>query len=264
MNKKQIKAQKTALITGASEGIGFEFCRLFARDQINLILVARNEQKLRKTSDRLEREFGIKTHIFALDLSVPDAAQVLYQMIKKARLRIDYLINNAGVGYYGQFSDSDLDAITSMLNLNITMLVRLTRLVVLDMLEQGSGRILNVASLAGFQPGGPKAAVYYASKNFVLAFNRALVVELKHTPVTTTAFCPGPVTTAFAEHGGFATTRLYQYFSSEPHQQVAKAYQGFLQGKSSVVPGLVNKLLAIGGEVPPRAIALALNKFLLR
>ena len=263
MNKKQIKERKTALITGASGGIGYEFCSLFARDQVNLILVARNEQKLRQVSDQLQREFGIKTQIIALDLSKPDAAQVLYQMIKEKKLRIEYLINNAGVGYYGHFADSDLDAIKNMLNLNITMLVQLTRLVLPDMLEQGRGRILNVASLAGFQPGGPKAAVYYASKNFVLAFNRALVVELKHTPVTSTVFCPGPLTTAFAEQGGFSATRLYQYFSSEPHKQVAKAYQGLLKGKSTVVPGFVNKLLAIGGEVPPRAIALALNQFLL-
>ena len=254
---------KTAIITGATGGIGYEFCRHFARDQINLVLVARNQQKLQQLSEQLQSEFSIKTHIIALDLAMPNAAQKLYQKLQNQGLRINFLINNAGVGYYGQFSESDFDAVTNMLNLNITALVQLTRLLLPDMIRQGSGRVLNVASLAAFQPGGPNAAVYYASKNFVLAFNRALVVELKHTLVSSTAFCPGPLTTSFAEQGGFAATRLYRYFSGNIHKQVAMAYRGLLKGKPGVVPGWVNKLLAFSGELPPRSIALSVNKFLL-
>lgn len=255
---------KTALITGATGGIGSELCRCLARDQINLVLVARNQQKLQQLSEQLQSEYGIKTHTMALDLAIPNAAQKLYQMLQEQGLQIDFLINNAGVGYYGRFSDSDLDAVTNMLNLNITTLVQLTRLLLANMIEQGSGRILNVASLAAFQPGGPNAAAYYASKSFVLAFNRAVVVELKHTPVTSTAFCPGPLSTAFAKQGGFSATRLYRYFSGNTSKQVAKAYRAFMKGKSTVVPGVVNKLLAISGEFPPRCIALAINKFLLQ
>lgn len=255
---------KTALITGATGGIGSELCRRFARDQINLVLVARNQQKLQQLSEQLQSEYTIKTHIIAFDLAIPNAAQKLYQKLQEQGLQIDFLINNAGVGYYGQFSNSDLDVVTNMLNLNITALVQLTRLFLPDMIEQGSGRILNVASLAAFQPGGPNAAAYYASKSFVLAFNRALVVELKHTPVTSTAFCPGPLSTAFAKQGDFAATRLYRYFSGNTSKQVAKAYRAFMKDKSIVVPSIVNKLLAVGGEFPPRSIALALNKFLLQ
>ena len=261
MNSQQTK---TALITGATGGIGYELCRLFARDRTNMVLVARNEQKLRQVSDQLQREFGIETHIIAMDLAMPEAAQVLCQMLKEQNKRIDFLINNAGAGYYGTFVDSDFEVVTNMLNLNITALVQLTRLLLPEMLQQGSGRILNVASLAAFQPGGPNAAVYYASKSFVLAFNRALAVELKHTPVTSTAFCPGPLNTAFAEQGGFAATRLYRYFSGDVGKQAAKAYRGLLKGKSTVVPGLVNKLLAISGEIPPRSIALTINNNLLQ
>ena len=255
---------KIALITGATGGIGSEFCRRFAGDQINLVLVARNQQKLQQLSEQLQSEYGIKIHTIVLDLAIPNAAQKLYQMLQEQGLQIDFLINNAGVGYYGRFSDSNLDAVTNMLNLNITTLVQLTRLLLPGMIQQGRGRILNVASLAAFQPGGPNAAAYYASKSFVLAFNRALVVELKHTPVTSTAFCPGPLSTAFAKQGDFAATRLYRYFSGNTSKQVAKAYQAFMKGKSTVVPGVVNKLLAIGGEFPPRSIALALNNFLLQ
>jgi short-subunit dehydrogenase len=219
---------KIALITGATGGIGSELCRYLARDQINLVLVARNQQKLQQLSEQLQSEYGIKTHTMALDLAIPNAAQKLYQILQEQGLQIDFLINNAGVGYYGRFSDSDLDAVTDMLNLNITTLVQLTRLLLPNMIEQGVGRILNVASLAAFQPGGPNAAAYYASKSFVLAFNRAVVVELKHTSVTSTAFCPGPLSTAFAKQGGFAATHLYRYFSGNTSKHVAKAYQAFI------------------------------------
>lgn len=258
------RKSKTVLITGATGGIGSELCRRFAGDQINLVLIARNRKKLHQLSEQLQSEFAIQTNIIVLDLANPNAAQKLYLILQEQGLQIDFLINNAGVGYYGLFSNSDLDAVTNMLNLNITALVQLTRLLLPDMIKQGSGRILNVASLAAFQPGEPNAAVYYASKNFVLAFNRALVVELKYTPVTSTAFCPGPLSTAFAKQSDFSGTRLYRYFSGNTSKHVAKVYKAFLKGKSTVVPGIVNKLLAIGGEFPPRSIALAINNFLLQ
>ena len=263
MKKYQEKQHKTALITGASGGIGSEFCRLFAKDKVNLVLVARNQHKLNKLRDELQQEFGINVHILSLDLAMPAAAQELYQMLQDQGLSVDFLINNAGTGYYGQFATSDLDALGNMLNLNITALVQLTRRLLPDMLQQGGGRILNIASVAAFQPGGPNAAAYYASKSFILAFNRALAVELKHTPVTSSVFCPGPLSTDFSRHGDFAGTRLYRYFSGNLSKQVKQAYRGFHKGKPTIVSGLMNKLLAIGGELPPRSIALSLNKFLL-
>ncbi len=258
-----IKKEKTALITGATGGIGYEFSQLFAKDQNNLLLVARNQQKLKKLSEQLQTDYGIKVYTIALDLTKPDAIQSLYLTIKEKDLSIDYLVNNAGIGNYGLFIDADFDDLTNMLTLNIIALMQLTRLLLPEMIKQGGGRILNVASIAAFQPGGPKEAVYFASKNFVLAFNRALAVELKGTSVTSTAFCPGPLKTGFAEQGGLGSTRLYRYFSGDIHKQVAKAYRGMLKGKSTVVAGLINKILAFSGELPPRSIALSVNKFLL-
>ncbi len=255
--------EKTALITGATGGIGYEFCQLFAHDQINLVLVARNQEKLNQLSEQLKTDYGIKIYILALDLTKPDAVQSLYVKIMEKKLQIDFLINNAGIGNYGLFVDADFDDLTTMLNLNITALVQLTRKLLPDMIKQGKGRIVNVASLAAFQPGGPKEAAYFASKNFVLAFNRALAVELKHTSVTSTAFCPGPLKTDFAKQGGLESTRLYRYFSGNIRKQVGKAYKGMWKGKSVVVAGFINKILAFSGELPPRSIALSVNKFLL-
>ncbi len=261
MTKQQTK---TALITGATGAIGYEFCKHFARDQTNLVMIARNQSELKRISEQLQAEFGIETIIIALDLTSPNAPQKIYQMIRDQEIHVNYLINNAGVGFYGVFSDADPNDINLMINLNITALVQLTRLFLPDMLQQGGGHILNVASLTAFQPGGPNAAIYYASKNFVLAFNRGLTAELKGTQVYSTAFCPGPLKTNFSKQGDFSATRLYRYFSGDTQKQVAKAYRKTMKGKSIVVPGLVNKILAFSGELPPRSIALSVNKFLLK
>ncbi len=254
---------KTALITGASGAIGHEFCRHLAADQINLVLVGRSHSKLESLRRRLQDAFDIKVMVIIHDLAAADAAEQTYRQFQKLGVPVDYLINNAGIGFYGAFSNSTLADNTRMINLNITTLVQLTRLILPVMLKQGNGRILNVASLASFQPGGANAAVYYASKSFVLNFNRALTQELRNTPVTSTAFCPGPLTTSFSSTGGFDSTRLYRFFTGNIEKQVATAYHGLHKGRSVVVPGVVNKLLAIGGEIPPRAIALSLNTFLL-
>jgi short-subunit dehydrogenase len=258
-----IKKEKTALITGATGGIGYEFSQLFASDKINLVLVARNQEKLKQLSEQLQTDYGIKVYVIAVDLTKPAATQSLHQDIKEKGLTIDFLINNAGIGNYGLFVNADLNDLTNMLALNVIALVQLTRFFLPEMIQQGGGRIVNVASIAAFQPGGPKEAAYFASKSFVLAFNRALAVELKGTAVTSTAFCPGPLKTGFAEQGGLVTTRLYRYLAGDIHKQVAKAYQGMLKGKSIVVAGLINKILAFSGELPPRSIALSVNKFLL-
>lgn len=260
MNANKVK---TALITGATGGIGYQFCQLFAQDKIDLVLIARNQEKLKKLSDQLQNNYGIKAQIITLDLSKLNAAQSLYQIIKEKELQIDFLVNNAGIGNYGLFVNANINDLTGMINLNITTLLQLTRLFLPDMIKQGSGRILNVASIAAFQPGGPKEAAYFASKSFVLAFNRALTVELIHTPITSTVFCPGPLKTGFAKQGGLASTRLYRYFSGDIQKQVGKAYQGMLKGKPIVVAGLINKILAFSGELPPRSIALSVNTFLL-
>lgn len=255
---------KTALITGATGGIGQAFCRLFAQDHINLVLLSRNREKLQQLRDNLQAEFGISVHLIILDLTRPDAAHSVLQQLKSQGLQIDYLVNNAGMGQYGLFQQADYQQLSKMLTLNIGILLQLTRLLLPEMLQRGGGKILNTASLVAFQPGGANAAAYYASKSFVLAFNRALTQELQSTPVTTMAFCPGPLNTDFARQGAFGATRLYRYFSGNLNQQVQSAYKAFFKGKSTCVPGWSNKLLALGGELPPRGIALEINRYLLQ
>jgi uncharacterized protein len=252
-----------ALITGASSGMGYEFSKLFAKDRINTVLVARSEKRLQEVAEELKREFGISTVTAPFDLSRPDAPEKLYQFVKNQGVSIDYLVNNAGIGFYGAFADSDPVANTGMINLNISALVQLTRLFLPDMIKQGRGRILNVASLTGYQPGGPGAAVYYATKSFVLSFNRGLAVELHGSGVTTTALCPGAMKTAFETKGGFSQTRLYRFLASDPQSNARAGYRAMRQGKTAIVPGWLSKILAIGGELPPRQFALWVNKMLL-
>jgi len=254
---------RTALITGASSGLGYELCKQFAQDNINIILVARNETRLKKLGEELERDYGISITLIPIDLSIPDAAKQLHSRVQEKGLSIDYLVNNAGIGFYGQFCESAPNANLEMINLNILTLVQLTRFFLPEMIEKGWGRILNVASLAAYQPGGPGAAVYYASKSFVLSFNRALSVELKGTGVTATALCPGAMNTGFEIKGGFSPTRLYRYLTSNPKTNAKIGYRAMQKGEMAVVPGMLNKLLAIAGELPPRQIALFVNKFLL-
>lgn len=254
---------RTALITGASSGLGYEFCKQFAQDNINIVLVARSESRLKEVGDELEHDYGITVTIIPIDLSIPEAAKQLHSRVQEKGLSIDYLVNNAGIGFHGQFFKSDANANLDMINLNILALVQLTHLFLPAMIERGHGCILNVASLAGYQPGGPGAAVYYATKSFVLSFNRSLSVELKSSGVTATALCPGAMDTGFHTKGGFSKTRLYRYLMSDAKTNAQQGYRAMQHGKAVVVPGGINKLLAMAGEFPPRQIALFVNKFLL-
>jgi uncharacterized protein len=254
---------RTALITGASSGLGYELCKQFAQDHINVVLVARNETRLKEVGEELEREFGITVTLIPINLSAPDSAKQLYSRVQEKGLSIDYLVNNAGVGFYGQFCESDSNAHLEMINLNVTALVQLTRLFLPPMLEKSSGRILNVASLAAYQPGGPGAAVYYATKSFVLSFSRALSIELKGSGVTATALCPGPMNTGFERKKGFEPNRLYRNLMSDPKSIAKTGYRAMQRGKMAVVPGVLIKLLAIAGGFSPRQMALFVNKLLL-
>lgn len=254
---------RTALITGASTGLGYELCKQFAQDHINLVLVARNDARLKEVGKELERDFGITATLVPIDLSAPDSAKQVYTRVQEKGLSIDFLVNNAGLGFYGQFCESDPKSNHDMINLNISALVQLTRLFLPEMMAKRRGRILNIASLAAYQPGGPGAAVYYATKTFVLSFTRALSSEIKSTGVTATALCPGPMKTAFETKGGFSKTPLYRYLTTGPEANAKAGYQAMQRGKITFVPGWVNKLLALAGELPPRQLALFVNKLLL-
>ena len=187
---------KTALITGASTGIGKELAKEFAKDKIDLVLVARSEDVLTKNAKELEHKYGIKAYVLAKDLSEPESAEKLNENTKEAGLHIDYLVNNAGFGDHGYFVESNLSKQQDIINLNILALTKLTHLYAQNMVAKKSGTILNIASTAAFQP-GPLMSVYFATKHYVLAFSEALTEELKQHNVKVCTLCPGPTESSF-------------------------------------------------------------------
>jgi len=247
----------TALITGASTGIGYALSRRFAADRHNLILVARQEQRLNQVADELQREFGVAVKALVADLARPEAPQMIFDTIRKDSLQIEYLVNNAGIGLGGKFTETELATELAMMQLNTGTLVHLTKLFLPDMLARRSGRIMNVASTAAFQP-GPLMAVYYATKAFVLSFSEAIANELKGSGVTVTALCPGPTESEFQKRAHIENTRLIKgkLMGLMTSEEVAKVgYQGFMNGKRLVIPGLINKLGVQSVRISPRAVA---------
>lgn len=256
--------RKTAVITGASSGIGMELAPLFAARGYDLILVARREARLQKLADDLRRMYGNMANVIVMDLAQPFAGETLWRSITAITPDIDVLVNNAGVGDAVDFATETPEVVERMIHLDISTLTMLTRCVVPGMIARKHGKILNVASLAGFQPGGPGMAVYYASKSYVLSFSRAIRRELRGSGVTVTALCPGPTRTEFEETARAQKTLLFRW--SEPmaaHDVALAGYEGMQRGKSVVVPGLLNKLLALSPRFGPAAIALEINRFLL-
>jgi uncharacterized protein len=180
----------TALITGASSGIGLEFAKTFAAAKNNLVLVARSEGKLNVLANELKMAHGIAVKVISTDLSSMDEVQRVYDTCKAENIVVDYLVNNAGFGDFGFFVESDWDKTAQMIDLNIKSLTKMCRLFIPDMLERKAGKIMNVASTAAFQP-GPTMAVYYATKSYVLFFSEAICNELQGTGVSVTCLCPG-------------------------------------------------------------------------
>ncbi len=257
------KLNKVALITGASSGFGYEFSHLLAEDGYDLVLVARRKEKLEELAALIQKKYTRQVHVFATDLTKEGSVKALYQLVKDQGLQMDVLINNAGVGGYGRFYEKDLQTDDEMIRLNITALTALTKLFAKDMVKHGHGRILNVASLGAFQPAGPMMAVYYASKSYVLSFSRSIRAELKGSGVSVTALCPGPTKTEFGKTDHVQTTRMFKIAKTSAREVAEAGYKALKKNRAIVVPGLLNKLLAIGGELPPRAIALQVNKYLL-
>jgi short-subunit dehydrogenase len=255
----------TALVTGASSGIGLELARLLAAGGHNLVLVARSAERLGQIAHELHDRIGVQVESRARDLSDPGAAGALWQELIDDGVSVHTLVNNAGVGLHGPFGEQDVDAISRLVTLNVTALTTLTRLALPDMLARRSGRILNVASLVAYQPGGPQEAVYYATKSFVLSFSKGLARELRGSGVTITALCPGPTDTPFEKKSGATETALYTWMPSMSARAVARAgYRGMMRGSPVVIPGVAAKLLALAGELPPRRIALEVNRLLLQ
>ena len=242
----------TALITGASECIGAELAREFAKDKIDLILVARREEKLKSLGKELSSAYGIKVSIIAIDLSEPNSANELYKKVESLRLKVNYLVNNAGFGDNGEFVDSKLSNQENMINLNIVTLTKLTHLYGSDMKARKSGSILNVASTASFQP-GPLMGVYFATKHYVLAFSEAIAEELRPYDVFVTTLCPGPTQSEFGERAGFDMVVPSDSSPFPVSADVAKfGYAQMKKKKVVAIHGLWNTIQATAIRFIPR------------
>jgi hypothetical protein len=238
------------LITGASQGIGYEFTKLFAADGYPLVLVARDEARLKQIADDLSARHGIKIKVLPGDLSLPAAADEIFVKLQRAQIRVGILVNNAGFGFQGAFVDLDLQKQSDLVQVNITALAQLTHLFVKPMLARREGRILNVASTAAFMP-GPFMAMYYASKAFVHSFSQALAEELAGSGVSVTTVCPGLTRSQFQARAGLKRTEGFPMMEAD---QVARiGYRGLMRGKRLVVTGWINRLVvAISGVLPVR------------
>lgn len=250
--------QRTALITGASSGIGLDLARLFAADKWDVALVARTEPKLRELAAQLEQDHGITAHVVAADLARPEAPTEIVKTLTDRGIAIEALVNNAGFGLSGEFVKTDLTAELEMIQVNVTALTHLTKLVLPPMVERKRGAILNVASTAAFQP-GPLMAVYYATKAYVLSFSEAIADELRDTGVTVTALCPGPTETGFASTANVEDSRLFRMTRPARSSDVARAgYEAMKRGARVVVPGMKNKLLTQSVRISPRRLVTAI------
>jgi uncharacterized protein len=249
--KREERHLGIALITGASEGIGKELAYLFAKDGHDLLLVARNIDKLNRIATEIEERYRRTIHIMAKDLSQPDVPRQIRDTCSSLGLQIDYLVNNAGFGLYGKFADQPLDVLINMIEVNIKSLTALTHYFLPDLLSKKSGGILNVGSIASFMP-GPLMAVYYASKAYVLSFSEALAHELKESGIKVTALCPGPVKTRFAMRAKMRPSKLTEKNALDAFTVAKAGYDGLLQGKSIVVPGAGFRTLLFGTRFLPR------------
>jgi short-subunit dehydrogenase len=253
---------KTALITGATSGIGYELAYIHANQGGNVVLVARSKDKLEQIKKDLENKYKIDVYIIEKDLSIKDSAKDVFDELIKNNITIDYLINNAGFGDYGFFNDSDWGKLERMINLNITALTQLTKLFLKDMIKRRDGKIMNVASTAAFQS-GPTMAVYYATKAYVLSFSEAINNEVKNSRVTVTTLCPGATQSGFQEAASLQESRLVKGRKLPTSKEVAEyGYNAMLKGKSVAIHGIVNYLLANSVRFFPRSAVVKITRFI--
>lgn len=248
-----MKTTKTALITGASSGLGFEFAKIHASRGGNLILTARRINLLENLKKDLTERFGVDVLVIQKDLAQAGAALDIFKSVREKGIEIDYLINNAGFGLYGKFEEQDPDELRRMIELNITTLTELSLLFLPAMIKRGHGHIMNVASTAAFQA-GPLLSVYSATKAYVLHFSEGVGNEINHTGVTITAFCPGATTTGFQEVAGICESRLVKGKKLPKAGPVALyGYKAMIRGKKVAIPGFRNAFLATMTGFLPRA-----------
>ena len=252
--------KQTALITGASVGIGLELAKQFAAHGHDLILVARNRDALEAAAGALEGRHGIKATVLVFDLADPEAPQRIFDAVIAEGLQADILVNNAGFGFGGAFVETDIVRELDMIQVNVAALVHLTKLFLQPMVLRRSGRILNVASTAAFQP-GPLHSIYFATKAFVLSFSQAIDEELRNTGVSVTCLCPGATASEFAERAGLTDTRLYKLTGVASAEDVARyGYSATMRGERVALPGMKNKAHIQALRLLPRALVTRLAR----
>lgn len=254
--------KKIALVTGASSGIGLELAKIFAGNKTDLLLVARNEGKLKALATELNQQYGISAGILAKDLSRIEAAKEVFDYCEAKHLQVHYLVNNAGFGDFGLFAESPWPKQQDMIHLNITALTYLTHLFLPGMIAAKEGRILNVASTAAFQP-GPTMAVYYATKAYVLHFSEAIANELSGTGVTVTALCPGATESGFQNAADMNESKLVKGKKLPGSREVAQyGYRAMMKGKTVAIHGLMNYLMANSVRFTPRNLVVKIVRMI--
>jgi short-subunit dehydrogenase len=253
-----IATRITALITGASSGIGLELANIHASKGVNLVLVARNKPILDELKHKFEQHFKISVYVIEKDLSKPDSAQEVYAETTKQNIQIDYLINNAGFGDFGMFYETDWYKELQMINLNITTLTQFTKLYLREMVVRKSGKIMNVASTAAFQP-GPMMAVYFATKAYVLSFSEAIGNEVIHNGITVTSLCPGMTESGFKKAAAMKNSGFVKGKKLPTAKEVAEfGYNSMMKGKSVAIHGFMNKVIANSVRFLPRNLVVTL------
>ncbi len=250
---------KTALITGASSGIGLELAKIHASKGDNLVLVARSIDKLNQLKTEIESQYKVNVYNIEKDLSVINSPMEVYEEIKQNNIQIDYLINNAGFGDIGNFSETRWEKELRMINLNITALTQLTKLFLNDMLARKQGKIMNLASTASFQP-GPMMAVYFATKSYVLHLTEAINAEVKGSGVSLTALCPGPTESGFQAAAEIEQNMLFNKKNPSSKEVAEYGYKSMMKGKAVAIHGFKNYLMANSVRFTPRNWVVAIAK----
>jgi len=253
--------RKTALVTGASSGIGFALARVFAHEGYNIVLVARESEKLFARAEEINTTCGVTVTVVPADLQLPTSAIEIYRELDYHGIPVDVLVNNAGFGVHGYFAETDWQEELAMISVNCVTLTRLTKLFLRNMLSRGEGKILNVASLAAFEP-GPLMAVYNATKAYVLSFSVALREELRGSGVSVTALCPGPTRTNFAARANAKHTLMFKGQLADATAVARAGYNGLMRNKPVVVPGSWNKLSAALVRLLPRRFVVKAARYL--
>jgi uncharacterized protein len=249
---------RRTLITGSSAGIGAALAEVVAGHGHDLILVARRRDKLETLAAEIERKHGVNVACFPEDLADAHGPRRLFEAVIAQGFEVENLVNNAGVGVYGKFAGTDLDAELKMIQLNVTSVVELTKRFLPGMIQRRGGRILNVASTAAFVP-GPWMSIYYATKAFVLSFSDAIDYELKSSGITVTTLCPGPTESEFKARAGSQRSRLFEAFVMDAPTVARAGFDGMMKGRTLVIPGLRNKVVPIAARLIPRPMMATLS-----